>query len=157
MDIIDANFDKYGADAGSRWSLYPDTLDMLSKLDDKGFQMGLVSNIGKKALNAAMDRLALSDRLAVIVSRDDVEQLKPHAGGLLQAATALAVQPKHAIFIGDSRKDVVAARNAGMLAGFITGGEDSRDAIREAPADIEISCLGELPTRLTHMASQSAS
>lgn len=155
-DIIDAIFDKYDADAESRWSLYPDTLDMLSELGSHGFQLGLVSNIGKKALRTAMDRLALSDRLAVVISRNDVEELKPHAGGLIQAAAALAVRPAHTIFIGDSSKDVVAARRAGMLAGFITGGEDSRDAMREAPADIEISRLSELPTRLVRMATLSA-
>ena len=151
MDMIDAIYDKYDADAGSRWALYPDTLDMLSELGGQGFQMGLVSNIGKKALHEAMDRLALSDRLIVIISRNDVEQLKPHAGGLIQAAAALAVRPAHTIFIGDSRKDVVAARHAGMLAGFLNGGEDSRQAMREAPADIEINRLSELPKRLARM------
>ena len=148
MAIIDAVYDKYDADAESRWSLYPDTLDMLSTLDDHGFPIGLVSNIGKNALQAAMNRLGLSQRLKVIVSRDDVEQLKPHAGGLVQAAKALNIHPAHTIFIGDSRKDVIAARNAGMRAGFIAGGEDSRQALHESPADIEINRLGELPPRL---------
>ena len=155
MAIIDAVYDKYDADAQTRWSLYPDTLDMLSTLENQGFPTGIVSNIGRKALQAAMNRLGLSGRLKVTVSRDDVEQLKPHAGGLVQAATALKVQPAQTIFIGDSRKDVIAARNAGMLAGFIVGGEDSRKALHESPADMEINRLGELPPRLMRKTSLS--
>ena len=153
MDIIDAIYDKYDADAQTRWSLYPDTLDMLSDLGKHGFQMGVISNVGKKALQAAMDRLGLSGRLAVIISRDDVEQLKPDAGGLIQAAAALKVDPAHVLFIGDSRKDVDAARRAGMLAGFIRGGEDAWQTMREDPADIEINRLDELPPRLRRRAS----
>jgi len=155
MDIIDAIYDKYDDDAESRWSLYPDTLSMLSELGEHGLPMGLVSNIGKKALRKAMDRLALSDRLAVVISRNDVEQLKPDAGGLTQAAAALGVNPSHTIFIGDSRKDVVAARRAGMLAGFLTGGEESPQTLTGNPADIEINRLSELPPRLARMISPS--
>jgi phosphoglycolate phosphatase len=148
MDIIDAIYDKYDADAQTRWSLYPDTLATLAALHDKGFQLGLISNVGKKSLSAAMDRLGLSERLAVVISRDEVEKLKPDAGGLLQAAAALKVDPAHVIFVGDSRKDVDAARHAGMLAGFIAGGEETPQTMLENPADIQINSLSELPPRL---------
>jgi phosphoglycolate phosphatase len=151
MDIIDAIYDKYDADAQTRWSLYPETLDMLSELREHGFQMGLISNIGKKSLSTAINRLGLSERLAVVISRDDVEQLKPDAGGLLQAAAELRVDPTHVIFIGDSRKDVDAARRAGMLAGFIAGGEEAPQTMLENPADIQINRLSELPLRLMRM------
>jgi HAD superfamily hydrolase (TIGR01509 family) len=153
MHRIDAIYDKYDADALTRWQRYPDTLDMLTALGKAGFQMGLVSNVGRKALVAAMQRLELTGRLAVVISRNEVNHLKPHAEGLLQAAVQLGVDPAHAILIGDSRNDVAAARGAGMLAGYLCGGEDSPQAMREYPADIEIDRLGELPSRLKRMAS----
>jgi HAD superfamily hydrolase (TIGR01509 family) len=153
MAIIDSIYDIYDADALTRWSLYPDTLEMLTALHDKGFQLGLISNIGKKSLGTAMDRLGLSERLAVVISRDDVERLKPDAGGLLQAAAVLKVDPAHVIFIGDSRKDVDAARRAGMLAGFIAGGEEAPQTMLENPADIQINRLSELPPRLRRRTS----
>jgi HAD superfamily hydrolase (TIGR01549 family) len=155
MHIVDTIYDKYDADAMTRWHLYPETMDMLAALDDNGFQMGLISNIGRKSLCSAMDRLNLSNRLAVVLSRDDVTRLKPDPDGLLKAASQLKVDPAHVIFIGDSKKDVVAARNAGMLSGFITSGEDSPNALVENPPDIEINRLGELPHRLRKMASLS--
>jgi phosphoglycolate phosphatase len=151
--LIDGIYDKYDADALTRWQRYPDTLDMLTALANQGFQMGLISNIGRNALLTAMQRLGLSQRLAVVISRNDVKHLKPHPEGLLQAAAQLRVDPAQVIFIGDSRNDVGAARDAGMLAGFLAGGEDSPRAMRENPADIKIDRLGELPSRLKRIAS----
>lgn len=152
MDLIDTIYDKYDADALTRWQRYPDTLEMLTALGNHGFRMGLISNVGRKALVPAMERLGLADRLAIVISRNEVDHLKPHAEGLLQAAAELRVDPAHVIFIGDSRNDVGAAREAGMLACFLAGGEDTPQAMRENPADIEITRLGELPSRLNRMA-----
>ena len=67
--VVDDIYDKYDADAGSRWGIYPDTIQMLEALAGLGFKMGLVSNIGRKALQATMDRLDLTRHLAVTVSR----------------------------------------------------------------------------------------
>jgi len=65
--------------------------------------------------------------------------------GLLAAAKALDVVPGEALFIGDSRNDVGAARRAGMLAGYLRGGEDSPENMALFPADIELDKLLQLP------------
>jgi HAD superfamily hydrolase (TIGR01509 family) len=145
MAAIDAIYDRYDADALTRWNVYPDTLQTLELLSEKGFQMGIISNVGRVALRAAMDRLDLTDRIAITVSRDDVQMLKPDPEGLLQAAGALDVAPAQCLFIGDSRNDVGAARKAGMLAGYLTGGEDSPEDMVQHKADIDIDRLGMLP------------
>ena len=143
--LIDTIYDRYDADALTRWNLYPDTLEMLVKLRDMGFKTGLVSNVGKVSLGAAMDKLMLSPLLQVVVSRNDVSRLKPHPEGLLTAAKALDVGPGEVLFIGDSRNDVGAARRAGMLAGYLRGGEDSPEAMALFPADLELDELRQLP------------
>lgn len=145
MAIIDKIYDKYDADALSRWNIYPDTLKVLEEMRKEGFRMGIISNIGQESLHSAMDRLGLSEQLEIIISRDDVEQLKPHPEGLLRAAKLLEVDPAQSIFIGDSLNDIGAARAAGMLAGFIRGGQDSEEAMTRFPADLEIDSLSQLP------------
>ena len=143
--LIDDIYDKYDADAGTRWNIYPDTIQMLQELKELGFRMGLVSNIGKKALQTTMDRLDLTRHLEVMISRSDVTRQKPHAQGLLKAAERLGVQPSQCILIGDSREDVGAARNAGMLAGHLKGGQHSVESMSDSPADLEIDRLSQLP------------
>ena len=151
--LVDDIYDKYDADALSRWNIYPDTIEALQGLKQRGFKMGLVSNIGRTALEAAMDRLGLTNHLSVMISRSDVTRQKPHAQGLLKAAAMLGVQPSLCILIGDSREDVGAARNAGMLAGHLRGGQHSAESMRESPADLEIDRLGELPLLLNRVGS----
>ena len=152
MAIIDKVYDKYDADAQTRWNLYPDTLDVLEKLKEKGFRMGIISNIGQESLQTAMDRLGLSVWLEIVISRDDVEQIKPHPEGLIRAARTLEVDPAQSIFIGDSLNDIGAARSAGMLAGFIRGGQDSLETMARLPADLEIDNLTQLTSFLDRVA-----
>ena len=142
---VDVIYDRYDADALTRWNLYPDTLEMLGKLRNQGFKMALVSNVGKTSLQAAMEKLGLSHLIQVVISRDDVSRIKPHPEGLLAAAKALGVSPGEALFIGDSRNDVDAARRAGMLAGYLRGGEDAPESMVLFPADIELDKLLQLP------------
>ncbi len=143
--LVDTIYDRYDADALTRWKLYPDTLKMLGTLRHQGFMMAVVSNVGKRSLKAAMEKLQLSHLIQVVISRDDVFKIKPHPEGLLTAAKALGVKPVEVLFIGDSRNDVGAARQAGMQAGYLRGGEDSPEAMALFPADIELDKLLQLP------------
>jgi phosphoglycolate phosphatase len=152
-DLIGGIYDRYDADALSRWNRYPQTLEVLNQLRKMGFRMGIISNIGDKALMAALDQLDLTGWVGVVISRNDVGRLKPDPEGLIKAAEKLKVHPSQSLFIGDSRKDVQAAREAGMLAGHIRGGEDPADAVSEFPADIEIESLDQLPPLLFRITS----
>lgn len=151
LAVISTIYDQYDADALSRWSLYPDTLDGLEMLGKQGFRMGIVSNIGPEALQKAMDRLDLSGRLEVVISRNDVKHIKPHPEGLIKAAETLKVDPAQIVFIGDSRNDVQAARAAGMIAVYLRGGEDSPEDMARFPADLEIDHLSQLPPLLSRI------
>ncbi len=149
MAIIDAIYDMYDADALTRWHLYSDTLETLATLKGMGFKMGLVSNVGSKALRSALDRLDLANLLSVVISRNDVDRLKPSADGLLLAAAKLQADPADIILIGDSRDDVGAAREAGMLVAYLVGGQDSMKDMAPFPADVIITRLNQLPACLT--------
>jgi phosphoglycolate phosphatase len=153
-DIIGGIYDRYDADALTRWKLYPQTLEVLETLRKMGFRMGIISNIGNKALRAALDQLDLTGQVGVVISRNDVKRLKPDPEGLIRAAQKLKVAPSQSLFMGDSRKDVHAAREAGMLAGYIRGGEDPPEALIKYFADIEIKSLDQLPPLLSRLPSR---
>ena len=146
MALIDGIYDKYDTDALTRWERYADTLDCLGALRRKGFQLAVISNVGRVALDAALIRLGLAEHIGVVVSRDDVAFLKPSPEGLLHAASLLDVAPEQCLFVGDSRNDTGAARKAGMLSAYLSGGEDAPGVMSLQPADIEIDCLSNLAT-----------
>jgi phosphoglycolate phosphatase len=143
--LVDDIYDRYDADALKRWNLYPDTLEVLEMMKHQGFQMAVVSNVGKCSLIAAMEKLRLSHLIQLTISRNEVFKIKPDPEGLLTAAKALGVKPAEVLFVGDSRNDVGAARQAGMQAGYLRGGEDSQEAMALFPADIELDELIQLP------------
>lgn len=143
--LVDTIYDRYDTDALTRWNLYPDTLEMLGTLKNQGFRMAVVSNVGKRSLQAAMKKLQLSHLIQAVISRDDVFKIKPDPEGLLTAAKTLGVKPAEVLFVGDSRNDVGAARQAGMQAAYLRGGEDSPEAMALFPADIELDKLLQLP------------
>lgn len=151
MAIIDEIYDKYDAHAMTHWNVYPDTLEMLAAMKEAGFQMGIVSNIGGRALRPTINRLGISNFFRIVITRNEVDRLKPNPDGLLKAAAQLGVAPANVILIGDSLDDVGAARSAGMLAGYLAGGQDSKEAMTQNPADIEITRLMQLPERLKRM------
>jgi len=139
-------YDRYDMDALTRWRLRDDTPGLLQELSASGVKLGLVTNIGRKATDGALRRFELSHLLGVVVTRNDVAQLKPGGDGILRALAALG-STGPALMVGDSLSDLFAARNAGISVAIVIGGESSARAIRDGRPDYSLTRLGEV-TRL---------
>lgn len=124
MDIINNIFDQFDADALTRWSLNPCAKSTIKKLKEKGFPVGLVTNVGSIAIEGAINTLGLENLFDSVITRNDVRRLKPSPEGLHMASKALKVNPESVLLIGDSFDDIGAARAAGMKCCFIKGGQD---------------------------------
>jgi len=139
-------YDRWDADALSRWSPRPGAEALLRRLAERGVKTCLVSNIGRAALDAALGRFGLGPLLCPVVSRDDVTFMKPHPEGVLRALAALGVTPQGALFVGDSRADVLAARTSGIRVAIIRGGECAEADFAACPPDHFVSGLEEVAT-----------
>lgn len=137
-------YDRWDADALTRWSPRPGAAQALRRLADSGVKPCMVSNVGRAALAAALDRFGLDRWLSPVISRDEVTFMKPRAEGALQALAALKIAAHEALFVGDSRADVFAARAAGMRVAIIRGGECEEAAFAAMPPDYMISQLDEV-------------
>ncbi|HIJ86895.1 MAG TPA: HAD family hydrolase [Desulfuromonadales bacterium] len=141
---IGAIYDRYDADALTRWALRPHVLESLAAIKAKGIRTALVSNLGGKTLAAALSKFCLADYFDVVLSRYDVKNLKPSPEGLHRALIKLGVSPDAGVFVGDSLDDVNAAKNAGIRVMIITAGENATDEILAAQPDHVIQCYKEL-------------
>ncbi len=141
---LDPIYDRYDLDALERWRLRPHAVEALENLRAKGLKRGLVSNIGSRALSAAVDGLGLSGLFDVVLSRNDVRFMKPEAEGLTRALARLEVDRARALFVGDSRTDVLAARAVGMRVAVIAGGESDLLALEADPPDHHLASLAEV-------------
>ncbi|MHB8766903.1 MAG: HAD-IA family hydrolase [Deferrisomatales bacterium] len=122
-------YDRYDLDAESRWSLRDGAEELLSALAARGFATGLVTNIGRAAVDRALARLGLAGRFAAVVTRDDVGRMKPSGEGIRKALAALGGRPETAWMVGDSRSDLLAARDAGVRVALVAGGESRLRAV----------------------------
>ncbi len=137
-------YDRWDADALTRWSLRADVVELFDVLADRGTRMALVSNIGRTALDSLLQRFGLQGRLAPTISRDEVIRMKPDAEGVQRALAEIGARPEDSLFVGDSRADVRAARAVGMPVAIIRGGECSEADFADDPPDHFITGLMEI-------------
>jgi phosphoglycolate phosphatase len=142
--VLGPVYDRWDADALARWSPRPGAAALLQRLAESGVRTAMVSNIGRFALGNALGRFGFDRRLAPVVSRDDVTFMKPRAEGTLRVLAELKTLPEEALFVGDSRADVLAARTAGLRVAIIRGGECDESAFAELPPDHFVSRLDEI-------------
>ena len=144
MNVIAEVFDQFDADALSRWKLYKDAKQTLNKLKNNGKLLGLVSNVGSKAINSAIKKLKLDDIFEIVITRNHVSRLKPDPEGLLMAANSLKTDPDSILFTGDSYDDLGAAKAANMKSCYLSGGQDEINADDGIQPDFIINRLKEL-------------
>ena len=144
MNVIAGVFDQFDADALSRWKLYKDAKQTLNKLKKNGKLLGLVSNVGSKAINSAINKLELDDIFEIVITRNHVSRLKPDPEGLLMAANSLKIDPDSILFTGDSYDDLGAAKAANMKSCYLSGGQDKINADDGIQPDFIINRLKEL-------------
>lgn len=137
-------YDRWDFDALTRWAPRPGAAEVLRQLAAQGVLLGMVSNVGRRALNGALGRFDFAGRLLPVVARDDVTYMKPRAEGILRTLSDWRLAADEVLFVGDSRVDVCGARAAGVPVVIIRGGECEETAFADAPPDRMISQLSEL-------------
>jgi HAD superfamily hydrolase (TIGR01509 family) len=137
-------YDRYDLDAAKRWSLMPGVKSLLPDLNARNIKLGLVTNIGKRAVGAGLARLSIAGCFDVIVTRNDVELVKPNGAGIRFALEKLGARNSDALFVGDSVSDILAAQEAGVRVAIVQGGESAPTSLIAARPDHLWQSLDEL-------------
>lgn len=134
--LRDRFIDHYRANLDRQTTLFPGTLNLLAGLETRGIVWGIVTNKLADLTEPLLRALGLLQRAACVVSGDTTAHAKPHPAPLLRACEMLGCEPADAIYVGDSSRDVEAARRAGMrvvVAGY--GYMDGADTAKQWAAD----------------------
>ena len=100
-----------------------------------GWKVGVLTNKGTRSTRFSLEALGLLEHLDCVISGEDVEDSKPHPGGLRHAATLLGVEPDQILMVGDSPSDINAARNAGATSCAVTWSARHADRLAEESPD----------------------
>ena len=122
----------------------------LTAFERGGLAWGIVTNKPQWLTEPLLAQLGLAARAAVAIGQMEGVAPKPAPDALLLACRRAGVAPGDCVYVGDDRRDVVAARAAGMPViaaawGYLGEGEDvadwQADAICETPAELQALCL----------------
>lgn len=103
--------------------------ELVKFIESKNIKWGIVTNKHSKYANKIMKGLSLTNRTHCLITGDMVHNPKPSPDGLLKALIELQINPSEALYLGDDERDVVAAKEAGMITavanfGFIKDFKD---------------------------------
>jgi phosphoglycolate phosphatase len=106
----------YRAHNGSSATLYPNVKEGLAALRAMAVSIGCVTNKPRDLVGPLLDRLGILSSFDTIVGGGDTVEKKPKPAPILEACRRLEVDPAHAVMIGDSINDALAANAAGAIS-----------------------------------------
>ncbi|WP_226468084.1 phosphoglycolate phosphatase [Luteimonas panaciterrae] len=118
---------------------------MLAEIEADGGRWGIVTNKPEYLARLLMPVLGWESRCGVLIGGDTLPERKPHPMPLQHAAAALGLAPEDCVYVGDDKRDIEAARAAGMpsvvaLWGYRVPGdlpeEWGGDVMVESPHDL---------------------
>jgi HAD superfamily hydrolase (TIGR01509 family) len=128
----------------------PGAGDLLRQLTAAGVKWAIATSGYAATARSALALLGLPDDTPM-VTRDRVRHAKPDPDLFLAAAAELDVDPRHAMVVGDSVWDLLAARRAGALGIGLMSGGYGREELERAGAYRVYADPAEMLARLDEL------
>lgn len=126
-------------------AVFPRTRETLDYLNSKSVRLGVLTNSGRRAAAEILDRAGLNGCFEFVLCREDVATMKPRPDGLVSAIAMLGMAREQIFYIGDSRFDIIAAKQAGVKVVAVSTGNYTEARLKEEGADYVIPSISELP------------
>ena len=141
----------YEVNASVQTRPYPGAVPILSGLRAQGWRLAVCTNKPESAARRVLADLDLTDLFQVIVGGDSLPVRKPDGRHLTEAVGRIAASegraPAAAVMLGDSRNDLLAARDAGLPVILVSHGYGTEPAA-SLGADRLIDRFDRLPAAL---------
>ncbi|MFI7106408.1 HAD family hydrolase [Nonomuraea sp. NPDC050227] len=134
----------------------PGAAELLGELSARGVPWAIATSGYARTARLALGMLGLPEDTPM-VTRDQVRRAKPDPDLFLAGAALVQVDPLHAMVVGDSVWDLLAARRAGALGiGLLSGGY-GRDELERAGAFRVYADPADMLARLDELGVRSPS
>ena len=108
--------------------LYEGFEEVIKTLDENGILCGIASSKMKDQYEIDFLKTGLQKYMKSVVLAEDTENHKPHPEPLLKAVEILNLEPKDAMYVGDTLSDYKSTKAAGMDFGLaVWGAIDIKD------------------------------
>ncbi|KKT35018.1 MAG: Pyrophosphatase PpaX [Candidatus Collierbacteria bacterium GW2011_GWF2_44_15] len=96
--------------------LNPGAKELIENIKKLGGKVAVVSSSKRKYVEPAMQKNGLMNLVDVFLAKEDVKRHKPDPMMLNRAIGMVGGEPDKALMVGDTGKDIMAAKNAGMAS-----------------------------------------
>lgn len=134
---------------------YPGVPEMLERLLQHGFALGVLSNKTEATAQKIVRTYFPDVPFRCVLGRAEGRPLKPDPGAAVPVLAAMGLEAGAVAYVGDSGTDMVFARAAGMLPVAAPWGYRSREELAEQGAVLMPACPAELEDLLAPYCGQN--
>ena len=125
---------------------YDGVVSAVQRLEQRGKRLGLVTSKVRSTALRGLKLAGIEAPFSVIVGADEVQNPKPHPEPVRVALERFGAAPGDAVFIGDSRHDMVCGRAAGVATAAVLWGPFDRDHLEDLKPDYWLETPDDLET-----------
>ncbi|SDR68760.1 phosphoglycolate phosphatase [Halopseudomonas xinjiangensis] len=125
-------------------TVYPGALDFLDWLQDNAVRMAVITNKPQRFVQPLLDEVGLGGYFDWLIGGDTLPTQKPDPAALLHVMGEVGVVAGQALFVGDSRNDILAARAAGVKVVAVSYGYNHGEPIAAENPDLLVDSLSAL-------------
>lgn len=122
---------------------YPGVPEALAELQRRGYHLGIFTRNSRACCELVLSRYRLPHD--VLLTRDDVENVKPNPEHLQQTLAQLGARPEWALVVGDHYTDVETAIACGAHAVGVLTTNGTRERFLECGARLVLDSAADLP------------
>ncbi|HFQ4941035.1 TPA: phosphoglycolate phosphatase [Vibrio vulnificus] len=138
-------FDDFYQKTGHKLShLYPTVKETLKELHQAGFTLALVTNKPSKFVPEVLQQHGIADYFVDVLGGDSFPEKKPNPIALNWLMEKHQIQPTEMLMVGDSKNDILAAKNAGCASFGLTYGYNHGEPIAASEPDFVADSLAQL-------------
>jgi HAD superfamily hydrolase (TIGR01549 family) len=113
-DVAMDEADTYAKQKMPEVELYPDAIEVLEALHQNDKRLALITSTYHSNVDNLLDKYNMTSLFDLVIASDDVINIKPDPEPINKALEFFDCSKGDAVMIGDSDKDILAARNAGI-------------------------------------------
>lgn len=126
-------------------SLFPGVVEVLRELKEKDIKTAIVTSRLRRTTMEGIEKFDLHDFFDTVITMEDTKKHKPDAEPAFEALRRLDIEADRAIMVGDSKFDIMCARNAGVKSVLVDWSVAAQaESGIENKADFKIRSLKEL-------------
>jgi phosphoglycolate phosphatase len=129
-------------EAARNGKLFPFTCEILSSLRNSGIKTGIITRNTASAVRELVPDI--DDISGCFLSREDVQNVKPHPEHLFKALEKIGVSAENSLMVGDHPMDLETGKRAGAMTAGVATGRMSVEELKKSNPDFVAANCSEL-------------